>query len=190
LVLADPETLLTLPRRELIAGLAEVVKAGLIGDPGLFDLCAQGWQSVSDNIYEVICRSIAVKVNLVQSDPFEHDRRAALNLGHTIGHAIEVSSEYHLLHGEAVAIGLVAEARLAVYIGLSQMGVVDRIEDCLSGLGLPVKIPVGISPDAILKAMTFDKKSSEGTLRFTLPIRPGRDLCTGRGLTNSILEWS
>ena len=89
LVLADHETLASLPRRELVAGMAEVVKAGLIADPGLFDLCAQGWQAVSNNLEEVLCRSVAVKVRLVQSDPFERGRRAALNLGHTIGHAVD-----------------------------------------------------------------------------------------------------
>lgn len=174
LVLADPVTLQTLPQRELIAGLAEVVKAGLIADPGLLDLCAKGWTAVSDHMEELLRLSIAVKVTLVRADPFEHDRRAALNLGHTIGHAVEIASDYRLLHGEAVAIGMVIEARLSEQIGLAHVGLADNIEACLSGLGLPIKIPAGLSQEAIVRAMSFDKKRLDGTVRFSLPIRPGR----------------
>ena len=173
LVLADPLTLATLPPRELRAGLGEVVKAGLIADPDLFKLCAQGWSVVSEHLEEVVRRSMAVKVRIVQTDPYEHGRRAVLNLGHTLGHAIETASDYQLLHGEAIAIGLVAEARLAERLGLASDGLAIRIADCLSGLGLPTEIPDALSPEAIIRAAMVDKKRHKGSLRFTLPIRPG-----------------
>lgn len=174
LVLSDPQTLHTLPPRELRAGLAEVVKAGLIADPALFELCAGGWQVVSEHLEEVISRSIAVKVRIVQTDPYEHGRRAALNLGHTLGHAVETASNYRLLHGEAIAIGLVTEARLAERIGLARPGLASRIAACLAGLDLPTEIPANLPAQAILQAALVDKKRQAGDLRFTLPVRPGR----------------
>lgn len=174
LVLADPQTLDTLPLRELRAGLAEVVKAGLIADPSLFELCAQGWPAVSEHLEEVVRRTMAVKVRIVQADPYERGRRAALNLGHTLGHAIETASDYHLLHGEAIAIGLVVEARLAERIGLARDGLAQRIAGCLAGLGLPTEIPADLSPKAIVQAAMVDKKRQAGDLRFALPLRLGR----------------
>ncbi len=174
LVLADPQTLATLPQRELRAGLGEVVKAGLIADAGLFTLCSQGWEGISAGLEEVVRRTMAVKVRLVQADPYEKGQRAALNLGHTIGHAVETASDYRLLHGEAVAIGLVMEARLAERLGLARRGLSERIAACLEELGLPTQIPADISPKAVIQASRVDKKRSEGGLRFALPLRPGR----------------
>ena len=174
LVLADPQTLETLPPRELRAGMAEVVKAGLIADPGLFELCAQGWPVVSEHLEEVLRRSMAIKLRIVQADPYERGRRAALNLGHTLGHAIETASDYQLLHGEAIAIGLVAEARLAERMGLAREGLAERIAACLAGLGLPTEIPAELSPKAIVQAAMVDKKRHAGGLRFALPLQPGR----------------
>lgn len=174
LVLVDPKTLQTLPERELRAGLGEVVKGGLIGDEGLFELCCQGWEMVSARLEEVVRRTMAVKIRLVQADPYEHGQRAALNLGHTIGHAVEHSSQYRLLHGEAVAIGLVAEARLAERMRIARRGLADRIAACLEGLGLPTRIPDDISPRAVIEAVHIDKKTSAGSPRFALALRPGR----------------
>ena len=174
LVLADPHTLASLPLRELRAGLGEVVKAGIIADPGLFELCAEGWPVVSKRLEEVVRRSMAVKVRIVQADPHERGRRAVLNLGHTLGHAVETASDYQLLHGEAIAIGLVAEARLAEHLGLARGGLAKRIAACLDGLGLPTEIPAEISPEAIIQAAMIDKKRLAGSLRFVLPLRPGR----------------
>ena len=122
LVLADPQTLTTLPRRELAAGLAEVVKAGLIADAGLFDLCAMGFDAITAHLDDAIQRAMGVKVRIVQADPLERSQRAALNFGHTLGHAIEKASDYHLLHGEAISIGMVLEARLSERQGLADPG--------------------------------------------------------------------
>ena len=173
LVLADPQLLDTLPEAELRSGLAEVVKAGVIGDPELFDLCARGWKVVRSNLGEVVRRAMAVKISVIQEDPYEKGRRAALNLGHTLGHAVELVSGFQLRHGEAVAIGMVAEARLAERLEIAETGMADEIERVLRGLGLPVEIPAGMEPQAVLSAIQLDKKRLEGSVRFALPVRLG-----------------
>ncbi len=114
--------------------MAEVIKTGIIADPALFELCSQGWETVRDRMGEIISRGMAVKVDLIQADPYEKGRRAALNLGHTVGHALELVSGYRLSHGEAVAIGLVVEARLAEDLGLARYGLAQRISAVLREL--------------------------------------------------------
>jgi 3-dehydroquinate synthetase len=173
LVLADPLTLQSLPEDELRSGMAEVVKAGLISDPRLFKLCARGWEAVRQDLGEVVRRAIAVKISVIEEDPYEQGRRGVLNLGHTIGHAVELASGYQLRHGEAVAIGLVAAARLAERMSIAESGLAGEIERVLMGLALPVKIPPEIRREAILAAMHLDKKRLEGRLRFALPVRVG-----------------
>ncbi|MEJ5226106.1 MAG: bifunctional shikimate kinase/3-dehydroquinate synthase, partial [Anaerolineales bacterium] len=110
LVLVNPSVLKTLPVAEFRSGLAEVVKHGVIGDPELFALCAQGWDAVQSHLDDVIQRAMAVKIRIVEADPYERGVRAALNLGHTVGHAVEAVSNFTIRHGEAVAIGMAAEA--------------------------------------------------------------------------------
>ncbi|MCI0520904.1 MAG: 3-dehydroquinate synthase [Chloroflexi bacterium] len=176
LVLADPHTLETLPEAELRSGLAEAVKSGVIADAQLFALCAQGWQTARAHLGEIVRRSMAVKIAVIQDDPYEQGRRAVLNLGHTMGHAVELVSGYRLRHGEAVAIGMVVEARLAEQIGLAQAGLAAQIEAALAGLGLPVSIPAEMDRQAILAAMRMDKKRRAGSLRFALPLRLGEVL--------------
>ncbi len=171
LVVADPAVLATLPERELRAGLAEVVKAGVIGDAGLFENCKDFRDF--QNLGSLVSRAMAVKVRVIEADPFEGGRRAALNFGHTVGHAVEHVSGYVLRHGEAVAIGMVAEARLAERVGLAVAGLAGEIEACLRGLGLPTEIPVGMDRDAILAAMQVDKKKAGGQVKFALPVRVG-----------------
>ena len=144
LVLADPTTLASVPEAELRSGLAEVVKAGVIGDEALFRLCAQGWDGVLEAMDYVVQRSMAVKIRLIQEDPYEKGQRAALNLGHTIGHALEAGSGYRLRHGEAVAIGMVAAARLSERLGIAQVGLAEEIAAVLINLGLPAATPPGI----------------------------------------------
>lgn len=173
LVLADPSALATLPEPELRSGLAEVVKHGVIGDPALFARCAQGWGALQSDWGEVVRRAMAVKIKVIQADPFEHGVRAALNLGHTIGHAVELASGFRLRHGEAVAIGMVAEARLAEHISLAQAGLAVEIATVLRGVGLPTEIPPGLDRQAVLTAMGVDKKRTNGKLRFALPVRVG-----------------
>ncbi len=178
LVLADSQVLSSLPASEVRNGMAEVVKAGIIADPRLFEACAAGIESLQGSWLELIPRSMAVKLRLVQEDPFEQGRREALNLGHTIGHAIERLSGYTISHGEAVAMGLVAEARLAEIIGLAQDGLASQISAVLGALKLPVEIPAWIIPQELVSAMQVDKKRQAAELRFSLPAAIG-DVRTG-----------
>ncbi len=174
LVLADATTLDTLPEAELRGGLAEVVKHGVIGDPELFRLCADGYEAVRANLAEIVRRAMAVKIRIIEADPFEHGERAALNLGHTVGHALEAASEYRLRHGEAIAIGMVVEARLAERLGLARPGLATQLARVLQGLGLPVEIPEELSLQAIRNAMQYDKKKTAGVVRFSLPLEIGK----------------
>ena len=174
LVLADTATLATLPDEEFRAGLAEVVKHGLLADPDLFDLCAEGFQQLRADISgEFVSRAMAVKVHTIQQDPYEKGIRAALNLGHTIGHGIEKAAGFTLRHGEAVAIGMVAEARVSERMGLAHQGLADLIIGVLKGIGLPTEIPANLDRRAVLEAIQLDKKRAGGTVRFALPIRIG-----------------
>ncbi len=172
LVLADPHTLATLPPAELRSGMAEVIKHAIIADPELFALCEQGLDAIAD-WPALVRRAIAVKARIIQEDPYEKGRRAALNLGHTIGHAVELVSGFSLSHGACVAIGTVAEARLAVRLGLAEPDLPDQIAACLQACGLPTEIPANLDPQAIQHAMTFDKKKAGGKVRFALPCAIG-----------------
>ena len=173
LVLADPETLASLPQRELRSGLGEVVKSGLIADKELFEICSQGWEKVESQLDEVVRRSMAVKIEVIEADPYEKGFRAALNLGHTIGHAIELASGFELFHGEAIAIGMVIASQMAEKRGVARSGLTNEIRQTLTGLGLPVNVPAGMNPEAILQAVGVDKKKTSGKIKFVLPVRPG-----------------
>jgi 3-dehydroquinate synthase len=169
IVISDPLVLRTLPQAEQAAGMAEVIKHGIIDDVELFEMLERGGKFGSVN---QIARAIAVKVRVVNEDPFEKGRRATLNLGHTIGHGVEAASEFRLRHGEAVAIGLVAESQLAERLGLAEGGLTDRIVRALQAAGLPVDCP-GLNPVRIQTLMSSDKKKVSGKLKFALPKRIG-----------------
>jgi shikimate kinase / 3-dehydroquinate synthase len=173
LVLADPHTLASLPQAELRSGLAEVIKVGIIGDADLFEQCSRGWESVSQDWNEIVRRAIAVKIQVIEQDPFEQGLRAALNFGHTIGHALEAASAYTLRHGEAVSIGMVIETRISEQIGLAEPGLADKLVDVLTALGLPASWPEQINREDVLRAIGVDKKRSSGMVRFSLPLRIG-----------------
>jgi len=174
LVLADPRMLQTLPEAEFISGLAEVVKHGVIADPELFELCAGGLDCIKEDLEQIVKRAMAVKIKIIEDDPYEKGFRAALNLGHTVGHAVEIVSRFQLRHGEAIAIGMVVEARLAEHLELAATGLSDRISHVLTRLGLPVEIPSDLSRTGILGAMRVDKKKNAASIRFALPVDVGR----------------
>lgn len=179
LVLADPETLRTLPDAEIRNGLAEVVKHGVIEDAKLFkslttkDTTLSRVQAFTKEWAELVIRAMGVKIRIIEEDPFEQGIRAALNFGHTIGHGIEHLSGYALKHGEAVGIGMVVETQLSERMGIAEAGLADEIADTLLSLGLPVAIPSGISLPDLLAAMQHDKKKAKGTLKFALPVKIG-----------------
>lgn len=174
LVLADPGLLLTLPERELTSGMAEVVKHGIISDPELFEMCNRGMDWVRDNLEDVVKRAMAVKIRIIEEDPYEKGNRASLNLGHTVGHAVEHVSGFTLSHGEAISIGMSVEARYAVRMGVAAQGLDEAIAGTLSGLGLPVHIPNELPREKIIQAMRVDKKRNAKTIRFALPVDIGK----------------
>jgi shikimate kinase / 3-dehydroquinate synthase len=177
LVGVDPLCLLTLPEREWRSGWAEVVKAGLIGDPGLLDLCEREADALLarrlDIVEEAVERAIRVKVAVVEEDPRERNRRRVLNLGHTLGHAVEAAGGGRWTHGEAIAMGLVAEARMGERIGITEPGVADRIERVLVALRLPTGPDGDLEAAELLDALRHDKKRAGGKLHVPLPIRAG-----------------
>ena len=175
LVVTDPLVLKTLPEAELRAGLAEVVKHGIIGDTGLFE---QLEQRGPDDLSQIVQRAVAVKVRVVEEDPYERGRRAVLNLGHTFGHALEVLSDFRLRHGEGVSIGLVIAARVAVALGLCEVSLAERIEHLLRRLGLPVAW-AGYNSQAVWRAMGTDKKKRGRRLRYVLPRSLGDVIISG-----------
>ena len=119
-------------------------------------------------------RAMAVKIKVIEDDPYEKGFRAALNLGHTVGHAVELVSGFQLRHGEAIAIGMAVEAEYAARIGLSTSGVVRAVQDSLSALDLPIAIPKEMPRDEIIRAMRVDKKKNAKSIRFALPVEIGR----------------
>ncbi len=169
LVIADLDVLQTLPPAEYRAGLAEVIKAGIIAAPELFAYLEEG--GAGDSAWP-IAEAIRVKVEVVQEDPYERGRRAVLNLGHTFAHAFELLSDYQMRHGEAVSVGLVAAARLAEAVGLAEEPLAARLMRCLAAHGLPTS-PPPLDPDAVWDAMGSDKKRQGGRIRFILPRRIG-----------------
>jgi len=173
LVFADPRTLETLPSSEIRNGLAEVVKHGILDDPGLFERCAVGLEALEEHWQEIVSRAMRVKIQVIQEDPYERGQRAMLNLGHTLGHALEKASDYQIKHGEAVSIGMLHAARLAERLGVAQPGLSFQIAEVLSNLGLPTRIPVDIDRDRVLAAMGVDKKRRGKTLHLVLPVRIG-----------------
>ena len=188
LVLADPSLLLTLPDRELRSGMAEVVKHGIISDPDLFAMCQRGMDWVKSNLEEVVKHAMAVKIKVIEEDPYEKGIRAALNLGHTVGHAVELVSKFELRHGEAISIGMVAEAKYAARVGLASQSTVEAIESTLSALGLPIRIPEDMPRDRIVQAMRVDKKKNAKSIRFALPIEIGKVELVNVDDLESVLE--
>ena len=179
LVLIDPSTLTTLPARELRAGFAEVIKHGVIADRNEIAEAAQVATAMRETgsahraLESLIQRSVGIKAAVVTEDERELGRRKVLNFGHTIGHGVEAASDYALLHGEAVAIGMVAEARVAEHAGIAEPGTAAEIEQAAHTLGLPTRIPSTIRSDRVLELMASDKKRRLGQLEYALPKRVG-----------------
>ncbi len=179
-VLVDLATLKTLPRNELVAGMAEVVKAGFIADPAILDLIEADPQAAMDPggdvLPELVRRAIVVKAEVVAADEKESELREILNYGHTLAHAIERREGYRWRHGAAVSVGLVFAAELARLAGRLDDATAQRHRTILTALGLPVSYDAAALPQ-LLEYMAQDKKSRAGVLRFVVLdglARPGR----------------
>ncbi len=171
LVLADIDLLKTLPKRELLAGYAEVVKYGVISDKKFFSFLEA--QKDFSKITEMVRRSCQAKADIVAADEKENDVRALLNLGHTFGHALEAIFNYdgRLLHGEGVAIGMVLALRFSEFLKICPAGRADRLEKLLKGKGLKTRISQlkkNITVKEMVKYMYQDKKVSDNKLTFIL----------------------
>jgi 3-dehydroquinate synthase len=172
-VLADIDTLATLPERELRAGLAEVIKYGAIFDVGFISWLERNIEALRARdalaLTEAIARSCRHKAAIVVRDETEQGERMLLNFGHTFGHAIETEQGYGgLLHGEAVAVGMLLAARLATQLGRAPAADAQRLQALLQNFGLPTAIPPGLRPEALLQRMRLDKKALSGALRLIL----------------------
>lgn len=186
------DSLRTLPPREFAAGMAEVIKYGLLGDAALFGRLEESPVTpASADLLAVIRRCCEMKAAIVQADERETAReggRALLNLGHTFGHAIEQATGYaSYLHGEAVAIGLVAAARLSERLGDLTADHVARVSRCVAAHQLPVRLRAPLKVPALMEAMQRDKKVRAGQLRFVVLKRLGEAVTRG-GIEASLVE--
>ncbi len=177
LVAVDPATLLTLPEREFRSGLAEVIKHGIVLDAAYFDDVEASLPSVLardlPTLVRVVSGSCRIKASVVERDEREAELRAALNYGHTVGHAVEAVTGFsRWTHGEAVALGIAAEARIAERIGIAGPETTARQRRVLESAGLPVA-GSGAAPAAVVDALTRDKKAQDGRVPFVLAPRIG-----------------
>ena len=176
-VLVDPEILRTLAENEFRAGLFESLKCGVIRDAGLFEFMEREVNKVrqadSKALERVIVDSIRVKASVVAVDERESGLRRILNFGHTIGHALESATGYtQLLHGEAVALGMIAATEIAGDIGLCRQKVVQRIQGAIRDYGPVPKVRASVSE--IMSRLASDKKTVAGKVHFVLPVRIGK----------------
>jgi 3-dehydroquinate synthase len=176
-VIADPSTLATLPERAYRAGLAEAVKHGLIADVAYFEWMEAHVAALTLRDLEVLTRlvrrSVEIKAEVVSADERETGRRAILNAGHTVAHALEQASNFELPHGEAVALGLIAECALAEQLGIAPAGLRERVAGLLTRLGLPERLPRPLERARLLRSMAIDKKNRGERIHFVLPARLG-----------------
>jgi 3-dehydroquinate synthase len=193
LVAIDPEVLRTLPAREFRAGMAEVIKYGVIWDADLFQHLEQG-QCLDQRRYlsaellqEILTRSCQAKAHVVSKDEKEAGLRAILNYGHTIGHAVESLTGYRVVnHGEAVAIGMIAAGEIAVRMNLWDRACTERQFDLIRKAGLPAHLPNNLNIEDILDILQTDKKVKAGKVQFVLPTQLGAAIVTDQVPTDLI----
>jgi 3-dehydroquinate synthase len=174
-VVIDPGVLATLPPAVLRSGLAEMLKHGIIADASYFDAMLRALPSIEADgaaaaaFASLIAGSVQIKATVVAEDTREGGLRQILNFGHTIAHAIEKVRHYDLLHGDAVAMGMVVEARLAEAIGLARPGLALAVQDAVERAGLPWQLPPGTDLSAVVAETHGDKKARGGAARYALP---------------------
>ena len=179
-VVIDIDVLATLPRREFLAGMAEVIKYGIIVDPKLFALLEQSLDRIMaldrNVLSEIVAASCADKARVVEKDETEDDYRAVLNFGHTVGHALEAATGYNrFLHGEAVAIGMAQAARISRQLEFCDDTSMLRMRNLIARTGLPIDFPLGFDLNTLVENIEVDKKSAAGKVKFVC--------CTGIGAT-------
>lgn len=194
LVLIDPKVLATLPGREFRAGMAEVIKYGIIWNEGLFEQLERAKRLDQmryvdgELLHDILKHSCQAKADVVSQDEKEAGLRAILNYGHTIGHAVESLTGYKSVnHGEAVGIGMVAAGAIAAYMDLWPQSASDRQLAILEKTNLPTRLPAALNIDDILMTLRSDKKVKSGKVRFVLPKRIGEAFVTDQ-VTDDIIQ--
>ncbi len=171
-VYVDVETLGSLDERQFRAGLVESVKHAIIADAAYFDFLESNLDAIlarDGEVLQTIARyNCQIKGRVVEADPLERNQRRMLNYGHTIGHAVESASHYELLHGEAIAIGIVAAGLIEVDMGLSEPNRLNRIQRILEKLDVPIGLPSGMSEDKLIDILKHDKKAVDKWPKFVL----------------------
>jgi 3-dehydroquinate synthase len=195
LVMIAPNTLKTLPRREFRAGMAEVIKYGIIWDKELFTQLEAAQRIDQYNLLPIelltmiLERSCQAKVDVVSKDEREAGLRAILNYGHTIGHGIESQTHYRLFkHGEAVGLGMVAMGEIALALGLWSANCRDRQQALIQKAGLPTQIPADLDLSALLASLKIDKKVKAGQVQFIMPTEIGKVNITDQVPPDAILS--
>jgi 3-dehydroquinate synthase len=177
LIWMDLQFLETLPPEEFRQGMAEVIKTAMIGDEELWDYLETHTEVLMNRESKALCRMVTaccrLKSRVVQLDEKETGHRRILNLGHTVGHALERLSNYEIRHGDAVAMGLVAAMKLSVALGKVDARELGRLEELCNAWDLPIRMPTTFPPEAVIEAMQTDKKHIRGKLHFILPERIG-----------------
>jgi 3-dehydroquinate synthase len=177
LVVADTDCLATLPPRELRSGLAETIKSGAIADVDYLTWIEENSATLpqldATLITHLVKRSVEIKAGVVVTDERETGLRKILNFGHTIGHAIEALSRFELLHGEAIAIGMIVEAEIGELLGITELGTGGALRRVLGSVGLPIAVPSAFSAEPILELTRVDKKARSGRVEYSLLERVG-----------------
>ena len=187
IVVADTDVLRTLPVRHLRAGLAEAIKHGVVANERHFEAVVERAPSIGAGAHDaadlsaLVAESVGIKAAVVRLDERERGLRKILNFGHTVGHAIEFLSDYTLLHGEAIAIGMVLESAIAERMGVAEPGTAARINAALRHAELPTTVPIGMTGEEILRATQGDKKARSGVVEYALPARIGAMAGSDRG---------
>jgi 3-dehydroquinate synthase len=190
-VFADLTFLETLPQKEFNNGLAEIIKYGIIDDEKMFSMLEENMDAVKSRDSSVLLKLVEnccrIKKSIVEIDEKEQGLRRILNFGHTLGHAIEAVSEYTISHGEGVALGMVAAARISEKMHYLDVAQLKRIEEIILRAGLPVKIPQNYSVDEIISRLAMDKKKKDDVVHFVLLKKIGMPFVNG-GIANKLIS--
>lgn len=190
LVVSDTSTLKSLPQTEISDGLAEIIKYAVIRDRELFNIIEKNTDRIKSLdiklLEEIVYRPAKIKAEVVEKDEFDFGLRHILNYGHTVGHAIESASDFRVGHGEAVALGMLAAARISNKLGIFREQEVSKLQAVIQKVGLPVKLPE-LNLERVTQAMSQDKKITRGKTKFVLPKTIGEIFITD-GVDTSLVE--
>jgi 3-dehydroquinate synthase len=177
MVISDIDTFYSLPAGIVIDGLSEIIKHAVIRDGSFFNYLASNINKIKsldkEVMEQIVYTSAEIKLSIVKKDEHDYGLRNILNLGHTLGHAVETASDFKVSHGSAVAIGMMGAAKISNRMNLFSGSDLERLEDLLKRAGLPVTLP-DLNKDRIMEAIHYDKKIAKGTIRFILPVKIGK----------------